>query len=135
MHVGVAGGVQPLLAQGVDFGVIKRVERPEHGGEKVVGQRRVAGQDRPVQVGAHHPAVDDALRAVAPVVAVADDHPAQGLGVGTEGGDAAVVLVPGEVGEVEGGVGRDHDLAHPAGAVVAVGLAVEQAQALSLIHI
>jgi hypothetical protein len=41
-----------------------------------------------------------------------------------------VVLIPGEVGQAQAGVGGDDHLADPAGAVVAVGLAVEEAQAV-----
>ncbi len=41
-----------------------------------------------------------------------------------------MVLVPRQVGQVEEGLGRDDHLADPAGSVVAMGLAIEQAQAL-----
>ncbi len=59
------------------------------------------------------------------------DDPAEGLSRGPQRGDPAVVLVAGELGQAEIGLGGDEDLAHPAGAVVAVGLAVEQAEAVA----
>ena len=54
--MGTVGGGQALLPQGLDLGVVERVEGPDHAGQDVVGQGRVAGQHRPVEVGADDPA-------------------------------------------------------------------------------
>src|SRR5664279_3373613 len=91
------------------------------GGQEVVGQGRVAGQDRAVQVGADDTVGADALGGAAGVVAGAvagaGDHGAQRGGAGAEGGDAVVVFEPGELPDVgdRAGGGDFADGAAPAG--------------------
>src|SRR3712207_5691624 len=84
------------------------VPRPQAGapasgrrGDQPVGEPGVLGQQGAVDVGPDHPAPLDALPAVAPVVAVAAQDPAERALGGPERRAAAVVL---EAGEHLGGV-------------------------------
>src|SRR5689334_20943646 len=80
--------------------VVERLERHrsvtalERRADQVVGQGRVLGQERPVDVGADDPAGMDALAAVAAVVAVAVEHAAERAHALAEPGAAGVVLEP-----------------------------------------
>ena len=60
--------------------------------DEFVGERRVLGQDRPVEVGANGVAVAGTLGAIAGVVAEAADHPAERLGSRAEKGATTVVF-------------------------------------------
>ena len=65
--------------------------------DQAIGEPGVLGQQRAVQVGADHVRPPHPLEAVPAVVAVAADHPAQGLGAVAEVGAPAVVLEPGQL--------------------------------------
>ena len=91
---------QALVAQPFDGLVVVGRQRAGRAGQQQVGERRVAHQDRPVQVGRHHRTL---LRSLGPAVAVAGpgDQPAQGSRTGAEACGAAVVLVPRQRRQVE----------------------------------
>jgi len=97
--------------------------------EQQVGQRRVAGQHRAVQVGAEHGALPGPLGGVPAVVAAAADDPAERLDAGTQDRAPAVVLEPGQQLTLPA---HGHHLAHQPRAVGG-GLQVEQAQPADLL--
>ncbi len=70
----------------------QRLLGTDRGGDQPVGEPGVLGQQRPVQVGADDVARPDALVAVAPVVAMALEDPAQRRRSRAQTGPAAVVL-------------------------------------------
>src|SRR3954453_9727231 len=81
-----------------------------------------------MQVGADHVVALDPLQAVAVVVAVAGDHPAERLGSGTEIGAAAVILEPGKLAWPAAEVDLDRDVADQARPGLADGLQVGEAE-------
>ena len=76
-----------------------RAGRRQRPPEQQVGQRRVAGQHRAVEVGAEHPPGPGALGAVAAAVAHPPHHPGQRPGPGPDRGHPAVVLEAGQAGQ------------------------------------
>ena len=93
----------------------------------MVGERRVAGQDGAVEVGADDPPEPGALGPL--TVAAAGDHATERHDAGAEGGAPPVVLEAGEAGERRRGV--DDDLADQAGRAGA-GLEVEEPDPVEL---
>ena len=86
-------GPQALVAEGLALAIVERVEFADHQRQQVIGQGRVAGQVRAVQVGAPDPSGAGAVGTVTGAVADTAPDPAGRAGTGAEAGDAAVILV------------------------------------------
>jgi hypothetical protein len=94
-------------------------ELADHPADEHVGQFRIAGQRRPVQIGADEPAGEHAIdggRVIGPPVAVAHagTNAAEGPHALTKTTHARVVLIARQHREPEGGVGLHDQLAHGA---------------------
>src|SRR4051794_11590208 len=129
------GRTAGLLVRPALEGVVERrqVIVSRRGGDEPVGEPRVLGKQRAVQVGPDHLVAAHALRTTGAVVAVALEHAAQGLRAGTEAGAAAVVLEAGQhLGTVipeAGEVDLDRDVADEPRAVLAHRADVDEPQA------
>src|SRR5881409_3349070 len=77
-----AAGCQPLAAEFVDFAVIERRQLffAHHPAQQQVGQCRIAGQHRTMEVGAEYVAAHHTFGTVAATVADAAHHASEGIG-------------------------------------------------------
>ncbi len=126
------GGVLERVVERLELGpgAVAALQRER---DQVVGQPGVLRQQRAVQVGADQVVAAHALEAVAAVVAVALQHPAERLGAGAEVGAAAVVLEAGEDPRAAAEVDLDRDVADQPRARLAHGLQLGEPEARQLL--